>query len=288
MSTSQFWFLRPDFTSVRGSCCLVLLAALAIITPTASGHGGDRSMPGYICSGNEPFWRIALDPTSAVLSRPGGSGVEDDVFAGRLDVFAYLDPPWSVWRGRNLGQDGGELMIVVREEKCLDTMADDAVFNHRAIVSFEEGPAAAGCCNKIAALNPGEAPPADFDAKTTDDWSRPWPDLAPAIHACLAVAQAEARSVVKAWPMNRGRIGVRLADDQARRFDCIVIDASGSVERMEPVDAAAPPLPGEGMPEFLPLRPRPLILTCGRLRRVVDADGATTGYLHYPEGCPAD
>jgi hypothetical protein len=47
-------------------------------------------------------------------------------------------------------------------------------------------------------------------------------------------------------------------------------------------------MPGEGMPEFLPLRPHPLILTCGRLNRVVDADGATAGYFHYPEGCPGD
>jgi uncharacterized membrane protein len=268
-------------------CRLLLFSVSALAALAVTARAYDLTGPGYVCSGNEPFWRIEMNPTAAVLTRPGIDGIEEHVFNGRLDSFDYLDPPWSVWRGHQAGDNGGELVVVARQETCLDTMADEDVFDHRAIVSLPEGNSATGCCNVVTSLDLAGVPPVDPGAGPADDWSRLWPDLKPAINACLADARADASSmVVKAWPMNRGRIGVRLGDAGGKRFDCIVIDGPNSVERIEPVAADAPALPGERAPVFLPSQGEPPRVNCGRLGRVVDYRGETAGYMHYRDGCP--
>jgi hypothetical protein len=88
--------------------------------------------------------------------------------------------------------------------------------------------------------------------------------------------------------MNGGRIGVRLADDSGRHFDCIVSAGPNTVERIDAVAADAPALPGERAPVFLPSSGPPPRVTCGRLGRVVDYRGATAGYLHDRGGCPGN
>jgi uncharacterized membrane protein len=280
-----------------GRCRLLLLcvsafAAWAVTARAAdlpSAPTADPTGLSYVCSGNEPFWRIEMNQAAAVLTQPGLDDIEEHVFQGRLDAFTYLDPPWSVWRGNKSGDGGGDLVVVTREETCLDTMADEAVFDHRAIVSFPEGHAATGCCNAVTLLDPAAAPPADPGAGSADDWTRLWPDVEQAIDACLATTRGDASTVVKAWPMNHGRIGVRLGGSRRERFDCIVIDGPNTVERIDPVAADAPALPGEGAPVFLPSQGPsqgdPPRVSCGRLGRVVDSRGVTAGYLHYRDGC---
>ena len=261
----------------------MLLAFVSTFAMEAPSTGAEPGLS-YVCSGNEPFWRIEITGTEAVLSKPGGDGVEQEVFAGRLDAFAYLDPPWVLWRGKRPNPDG-DLVVVARAERCLDTMADEGAFDYRALVSFPEGNAATGCCNAIAALTPAGAPAGSAKAGAAHDVAPLWPDLDPAIKACLAAVPVDVRSVVKAWPMNHGRIGVRLVGSEGDRFDCIVVNGPNTVERIDPVAAAAPPSPGERGPIFLPSAGDPPKVSCGYLGRVVDYRGATAGYLHYRDGC---
>lgn len=266
--------------------CLLPIPIIVITAVAADAPAADPEDLSYTCYGNEPFWRIEMNQTSAVLTTPGADEIENHVFAGRLDTFDFLDPPWRFWRGRNTGD--GELVVVARKETCEDTMADEAVFDHRAVVSFPEGRAATGCCRAVSGLSPAGAPPADLGDEAANDASRLWPDFKPAIDVCLADASSHDRVVVKAWPMNRGRTAVRLADDSGQRFDCIVINGPNTVERIDAVAADAPALTGERAPVFLPSSGPPPRVTCGRLGRVVDYRGATAGYLHDRNGCPGD
>jgi uncharacterized membrane protein len=265
---------------------LLLLALGAAAALAARAHAADLTAASFVCSGNEPFWHIEMNSASAVLTRPGMHEIEEHVFAGRLDAFDYLDPPWSIWRGHEIDANGGDLVVVVRKETCLDTMADDVVFDHRALVSFPEGTAATGCCNAATALDPDGVPPSDPGTEAAGDWVRLWPDLRKAIDACLADVPADVDTVVKAWPMNRGRSGVRLAGADGQRFDCIVIDGANSVEKIEPIAADAPALPGERAPVLLPSQGKPPRVTCGRRARVMDNRGAAAGSMHDQDGCP--
>lgn len=265
---------------------LLPILVIAIMATAANVRAADPEGLSYTCSGNEPFWRIEMNQTLAVLTRPGVDEIEAHVFAGRLDTLDFLDPPWRVWRGRKAGDGGGDLVVVAREEPCHDTMADEAVFDHRAVVSFPENNVATGCCRAVAPLSPaGGAPPADLAGEAIKEAARLWPDFKPAIDVCLAGTPSDAPVVIKAWPMNRGRTGVRLTDDSGRRFDCIVINGPNIVERIDAVAADAPALPGERAPVFLPSSGPPPRVTCGRLSRVVDYRGATAGYLHDRSGC---
>ncbi len=266
-------------------CWMLLVMAVAPTVSAPAAGAGEPAERSYICSGNEPFWRIEITPTEAIVSRPGHDGTEQQVFDGSLSSFDYLDPPWSVWRGKEADEQG-ILVVVSRHERCSDTMADESVFDYRALVSFPEGGAASGCCNAIAALVPAGVPTTEPKPRPTKNATHLWPDLSPAIESCLAQVPVDAGTVVKAWPMNHGRIGVRLAGSGGERFDCIVIDGPNRVERIDALAANAPALPGERGPIFLPSGGDPPKVSCGYLGRVVDYRGATAGYLHYRDGCP--
>ena len=73
-------------------------------------------------------------------------------------------------------------------------------------------------------------------------------------------------------------------DSDGNRFDCRVDLGSGDIEAVQPV-AREDRLPGEDAPRWLPPGDRPPVLTCGRVERVLTADGLLTGYLHDPDGC---
>lgn len=146
----------------------------------------------------------------------------------------------------------------------------------------------------LCAVAPGMAtdtvadPPfADPRNKPMGDWSRMLPDLLPAIQACIGESADRPRVVLKAWPMNRGMVGVRMARtrDGAATQDCIAT-TGGRVDRLERPSENAEALPGQGAPVFLPLHATPPGLTCGRLERVSGRQGeAVAGYLLYDDGC---
>jgi hypothetical protein len=71
-----------------------------------------------------------MGPTSALLSRPGRSEVEELALSGQLQRFDFLEPAWSVWRGRAVDDASRVLVATVRAETCLDTMADLPPFDY--------------------------------------------------------------------------------------------------------------------------------------------------------------
>lgn len=128
---------------MRQSCWLpgVFIALAGVAAGSANAADGFR------CQGNEPFWHLALDATSGVLTRPGADRPEKIILQGRLQALDYLRPPWTVWRGDRAGEPAVAVVAVIREESCRDTMADETPpFTHRAVITLPDGRAATGCC----------------------------------------------------------------------------------------------------------------------------------------------
>jgi hypothetical protein len=130
-----------------------------------------------------------------------------------------------------------------------------------------------------------KAPVARAAAKPPEDWAHLLDELAPAISVCLEDGVPSAQRVLKAWPMNRGKVGVRLVDAEGETYDCIA--ERSTVDSVRKVEEGAPELPGAGRPVLwragdpssLPPVPR-----CGRLERVLDAQSRLVGWLQY-DGC---
>jgi uncharacterized membrane protein len=174
---------------------LVPILALATLTPTLAAQT-------FNCRGEEPFWHVELTGSSAKLSQPGSAA---QTFKGEMKNLSYLKPPWIVWRG-TAGGLTEPLVLVMRQEQCHSTMADGPAMPYRAILSLRPGEAATGCCTTTAAASA---------------WTDRLPDLLPAIRKCVIDSGVAVRSVTKAWPMNRGMVGVRLVDLKGGRSDCI-------------------------------------------------------------------
>lgn len=231
----------------------------------------------FLCRGNEPFWALDLAVDNALLKTPEG----ETVLAG--DLRATDGGAWT-FRGAPEDSPGEAVGAVLSPAQCFDTMADGPAMPFSAAVNFADGSTANGCCTAEYGIDLGAAPAFDAGTKAGDDWSRQLPSLAAAVSRCAFDAGVATDVVTKAWPMNRGKATVRLRDSGMARFDCLVDLGSGQIESVQPV-AGADTVPGEGSPLWLPVRENPPVLHCGRVERVAGADGATTGWLHYPEGC---
>lgn len=91
------------------------------------------------CRGEEPFWSLKANGSSATFTQPGG----EQKFQGKLQEFSYLKPAGMVWRGASESEQ--VLVMTVREESCSSTMADGPAMTHRAMLSMP-GRAMTGCC----------------------------------------------------------------------------------------------------------------------------------------------
>ncbi len=116
------------------------------------------------CRGNEPFWSVELGPDNALLRRLGADPAEVP-YRGALVHFDDLGPGWLIWRGSALRADNRTLVVTIRAEACLDTMADGPAARYRALVSFADASAAHGCCTTVQALGPHAAGVATFASK---------------------------------------------------------------------------------------------------------------------------
>lgn len=231
----------------------------------------------FLCRGNEPFWALDLAVDNALLKTPDG----ETALTGELR--ATEGGAWT-FRGAPGDSPGETVGAVLSPAQCFDTMADGPAMPFSAAVSFADGSTASGCCSAEYGLDLGAAPAFDASTKAAGDWSRHLPSLAAAVSRCALDAGVATDVVTKAWPMNRGKATVRLRDSGLARFDCLFDLGSGGIEQVQAV-AEAELAPGEGSPLWLPVRENPPVLHCGRVERVAGADGATTGWLHYPEGC---
>lgn len=105
------------------------------------------------------------------------------------------------------------------------------------------------------ALAPGDFPVvsvADLKAEGDGIWTRYFDDMMPAITACLAKNPGDLVSVLKAWPMNHGMVGVRTINGNGGRYDCLVPSDGLGTAHTEMVEATTNILPGEDVVRFTP------------------------------------
>lgn len=229
----------------------------------------------FLCRGNEPFWALDIHASGALLKTPEAeTELLGALKANNGGSFAF--------RGAPDGSPEEAVSALIAPGQCFDTMADGPAMPFSVQASFADGAVASGCCSVEYGIDLAAAPEADAGAKPASDWSRLLPELSGAVQRCVLDGGVATDVVTTAWPMNRGKAGVRLRDIGGDRFDCVVDLETGAIDDVKPV-AADEVMPGEGSPLWLPDREVPPVLHCGRVERVpADQDG---GLLHYPEGC---
>ncbi|MEP7330236.1 MAG: hypothetical protein ABI777_13585 [Betaproteobacteria bacterium] len=236
---------------------------------------------GLDCSGEEPFWRVDANRTSAQFSSPGTKGKRQVEFRGGLQALPLVPPPTIVWRGESTQLPKQTLVLSLREEACKSTMKDGPALSHRAILSLKAGEAATGCCTIKAGYDAKLAPVPNYAAKSVDDWARYLPDMVAGMNLCLTREGAKAKWISKAWPMNHGLGLVRMVETDGKSVDCVVDLTGRGNPKIDPVNPADPPLPNVGNPIYYPARDTPPLVACGRLERVPGKGNAVAGYLHY-------
>jgi uncharacterized membrane protein len=256
-----------------------------------------KAVQQFACRGNEPSWSLVIDHDSARFLSLTASEPDAVNLKGKLRVSGEGRTPDIDWRGKAAG--GGEYRILIQEQACTDTMADassgegQAGFAYRARLTLPGGKVVQGCCNAgLETVQREPARPADLEqapvanlyTKRPDDWSRFLLEMMPAVNACLARTPGEAPYVTKAWPMNRGLVGVRTRNAVAGWFDCVAPFDGGTIERFDAVTADAGPVPGEGYVLFTPAGYTPLAGNCWRHERAVDLSGNVLGWLST-NGC---
>lgn len=252
------------------------LQAQATPEPEATPEG--QVPRAFLCRGNEPFWALDVGVDGGVLKTPDG----ETVLVGELRA---TGTGAFTFRGAPEDQPEAFTGALMSPAQCFDTMADGPAMPFSAVLSFADGREGSGCCTAEYGLDLDGAPVFDAGAKAGDDWSALLPSLTTAVTRCAFDGGVATEAVTKAWPMNQGKAGVRLRDTSQARFDCIVDLGQGDIESVQAVEGDDR-LPGEASPLWLPVGEDPPVLHCGRVERVLGADGQTTGWLHYPEGCP--
>lgn len=97
------------------------------------------------CSGNEPFWSLAIDGAHARWSYPGEEAVEERELSGGLGTLDHLG--LAVWRGE---LDGDALVAFVECGECIDSMSGRASA-YNAVLSMPDGGLRTGCCSPATA-----------------------------------------------------------------------------------------------------------------------------------------
>lgn len=82
--------------------------------------------------------------------------------------------------------------------------------------------------------------------------------------------------MTKAWPINRGRVGVRVRNGAGGWFACIAPALGGMPERFDSIPSGTRPLPGE---DASPAPQSPPAGACYRHGHVLRADGEPLGLL---------
>ena len=135
-----------------------------------------------------------------------------------------------------------------------------------------------------AATNPatGLLPVVAIAAKPDSEWVHWLPELLPAIRACVGRVPGSDPFVTMAWPMNKGRLAVRLATRDSQRFECLVQDFTDSVvvETFAPL-ASDDVNTRERHPVFLLPGAPPLEGECWVWEQAEDPDGLVLGVLGY-------
>lgn len=116
----------------------------------------------YVCTGNEPSWKLEIAGNGATWSGLSGTAAEERRYKGDLTSVPRAATPFVVFRGR---LDAGlrELVAMVSQESCKDTMSEEGPtkgqFGFSARVSLPQGEVRTGCCQP-SGPDAGYVPPA--------------------------------------------------------------------------------------------------------------------------------
>lgn len=254
------------------------LALLAVVVcANALAQSPQVPIPQQLaCRGEAPFWQLEAGRATGTLKRDGGKAKQQLELRGELTPIPGVAPPAIVWRGNSTHLPADVVVVTARELAC----SSDKAAGWQAIVSLRTGETLAGCCTVKRGYDAAKAPLASFAAKPAGDWSKRYPDLAPAIQRCVNDGGVAVREVAKAWTPDADSVAVRMTGVDGRAWQCTA--AGRGRPKVAPVDAGDAPLDGANAPVYYPPRVEPIV-ACGRLERIAGAGprAKTEGWLHY-------
>lgn len=130
-------------------------------------------------------------------------------------------------------------------------------------------------------LAPGDFPVVtmkSLDQADNKEWTRKLADLMPAIKACLRRDVGDLPSVLKAWPMSHGTVGVRTININGGRYDCLAPATGLGDIHTEQVEGPTNILPGERDVRFTPASGAYPDGKCFEHKRL-EKDGVFIGWL---------
>lgn len=257
-----------------------------------AGRKRVKAVRQFTCRGNEPSWNLTIDNDRARFDLPLDNPPAVVALAGKLGVTGEGRTPDVDWRGKSA--DGRAYRALIQQQSCADSMSDaegQTAFDYRVQFTVPGGRRLTGCCDaglaqRVAARaqpDPAQAPVAALGTKSPVDWSRMLMELLPAIDVCLAQTPGASPYVTKAWPMNRGMVGVRTRNATVGWFECVAQSDGKAVDQFGPVESTAPPVPGEEAVLYTPATHAPPSGNCFTHERVMDAGGSQIGWLSSNE-----
>lgn len=252
-----------------------------------AGQAGKDLLDAYpeelICEGSSPVWALRIRGGAATFSllSEQGATIGPQPLAGSWAGNGTGEVRMS-WRG-SFGRSD-RLTAQVERRSCLDAIPDGPADKpaldpqeYAVRVELSSGRILHGCCRDVStpSQEAARAPevPLTALAGRPDDWARYLADLLPAVQACLGKAGTDAGSrVTKAWPMNRGMVGVRGRTSAGRRWECIAPQPGTGIDSFEFPSRNAAGVPGEGRILFTPAGQPPPEGVCWSHERVVEGD----------------
>lgn len=155
-------------------------------------------------------------------------------------------------------------------------MGVTAALRHIAAQGGGSGAAEAGSSTSRAGVQQ-----AILSVPAAEDWSERLPDFLSAMRTCLAATPGGPATVTRAWPMDKGMVGVRTRGPDGLRWDCFVAGGTPAVATFDAVPKDDKGLPGEAAPLFTPPGQTPAEDGCSRSERVRDENGDFVGWLTY-------
>jgi len=242
----------------------------------------------FACQGNEPFWNLMIDgDTARFVSLTGGGDPKPVLLSGKLQATAESTGATFGWRGRAV--DGNSYGALIERRSCRDSMSDRegvTTFAYSATVAVPGNRALQGCCNVGLTLDKNAGASGQpsvrlsgLRGRAPEDWSRHLPDMLRAIDACLERTPGETAYVTKAWPMNRGMVGVRTRNASVGWFECTAQQDGRAIEQFAPVDNKSARIADEEKLLFVPASVARHEGNCFRHEQVLDEADRPLGWL---------
>jgi len=264
-------------------------AQSASAPPVTAAPAQSVSVPRqFACQGNEPFWNLMIDgDTARFVSLTGSGDPKPVMLSGKLQATAESTGATYGWRGRSA--DGSSYGALIERRSCRDSMSDRegvTTFAYSATLAVPGGGTLQGCCNAGLSLDKNAGTSGEpsvrlsgLRGRAPEDWSRHLPDMLRAIDACLERTPGDGAYVTKAWPMNRGMVGVRTRNASVGWFECIAQQDGRAIDQFTPIDAKSVRIADEEKLLFVPAAAGRHDGNCFRHEQVLDEADRPLGWL---------